>query len=439
MQDVIEIRLDIGQSHPHRNFCDILHPPNSQTPRRQTSTDGNCIYDTPSPKFLGTASCAALNSRDSTSRSRLCTDHAACIDKENVSPHFLDSKVHPEAVQELELASTLPQLAPTPVVIPNQFNSIIPSGLPPIQTHLPMTLRGKSINFDLQTLDDDPRSIIQLLSATLSDRDKWMVVGAVYRRKGNVYAALTVVITMVKVLYDLGLRERDLKPAFLMLSSCHVELWRQSRGADGSETETSAAHLDKSCRWLQLVYGQNNPETPSENCFEILRSFSLVDTTSRSAHGVPSVQVHIISDKSQRTDIDRDLQVLRDRQALHVEELAHAREAKRRLEDEAANERVVRRRLERTLRDLETKLAKAQRRADDAHVLVRMEANTRRRCEQTIAEERAKCRVLEEHVKKQAQGTRPLLEGLAGLFQSESILLKDDTFIFPAPEASPRR
>jgi len=319
-----------------------------------------------------------------------------------------------------------------------------------------MTLRGQPISFALHTLDDDPRSIIELLSATSSDRDKWMIVGAFYRRKGNVHAALTVLTTMIKgqrkrlcisyvpehcclVLNDLGLRNCDMKPAFLMLSSCHVELWRQTRAADGSETETSAAHLDKSCRWLQLVYGQNNPETTSENSSEVLGTLSPVDTTFRSAHGVPSARDRITSDKSQRTDIERDLQVLRDRQALHVEELARTRETKRRLEDEAAHERITRRRLERTLRDLQTKLVKAQRRADDAHALVRIEAHTRRRCEQVIADERAKRRALEEHLKRQAQGARPLLEGLAGLFQESGSLVRDVAFSGPALEASPRQ
>jgi hypothetical protein len=68
-----------------------------------------------------------------------------------------------------------------------------------------------------------------------------------------------------------------------------------------------------------------------------------------------------------RTSIERDLQVLRE--AHHVEELATIREVKRLFEDEAANERVIRRRLERALRDLQTKIKKAQRRADDAHAL----------------------------------------------------------------------
>lgn len=225
-----------------------------------------------------------------------------------------------------------------------------------------------------------------------------------------------------------------MRPAFLMLSSCHVELWKQTRSADGSETETSAAHLDKSCRWLQLVYGQNNPGPISDNSSENFDTLSTVDTSPTTF-----ARDRTASDKRRRTDMERDLRVLRDRQARHVEELAHTREAKRRLENEASNERFTRRRLERALRDLEVKLVKAQRRADDAQALIRMEVNTRRRCEQAIAEERAKRRALEEHLKKQAQSARPLLEGLAGLFPRGNTQLTQDSIIGPTPGGSPRR
>ncbi|KAN0103581.1 hypothetical protein V8E52_011844, partial [Russula decolorans] len=286
-----------------------------------------------------------------------------------------------------------------------------------IQTVLLMTLRGQPISFDLYTLEDEPRLIIELLIATSSDRDKWMIVGAFYRRKGNIHAALTVVATMVKVLNDQGIRECDMKPAFLMLSSCHVELWRQTRSIDGSETEISAAHLDKSCRWLQLVYGQGNPEVMSEKRLEVFDTLSSVDTTSSQASRIPFAGEPITFDKRRRTDLEHDLQVMSDRQALQFQELVHTREAKRRLEDEATDERATRRRLERTLHDLQTKLAKAQRRVGDVQALVRMEANARRRSEQVVTEERAKRRALEEHSKSQAQSARPLLEELAGLFE----------------------
>jgi len=117
----------------------------------------------------------------------------AGIDKENISP-LSPSNKYPIAVQGL--VSTSSPLVPA--VHSNQLDSTIPPGLPPIQTLLSMSLCGRPINFDLQTLDDDPRSIIELLSASSSDRDKWMIVGAYYRRKGNTHAALTVVTTMVQ-------------------------------------------------------------------------------------------------------------------------------------------------------------------------------------------------------------------------------------------------
>jgi hypothetical protein len=87
---------------------------------------------------------------------------------------------------------------PLQITRPHQLGPHIPSGLPPLQTLLSLTLHGQPISFDLKTLDDDPRSIIELLNATSSERDKWMIVGAFYRRKGNVHAALIVVTTMVK-------------------------------------------------------------------------------------------------------------------------------------------------------------------------------------------------------------------------------------------------
>jgi len=322
---------------------------------------------------------------------------------------------------------------------PDQLESIIPSGLPPIQTFLPMNLDGKAVSLDLRALDDDPRPVIELLSATSSDRDKWMIVGAFYRRKGNIHAALTVVTTMVKVLNDQGIRECDMKPAFLMLSSCHVELWRQSRSTDGSETEISAAHLDKSCRWLQLVYGPGNPEVIAEERLEVFDTHSSIDTTPSQAPSIPFAGEPITFEKRQRTDLERDLQILRDRQAIQLQELAHTREAKRRLEDEATDERATRRRLERTLHDLKTKLAKAQRRVDDVQALVRIEANARRRSEQMVSEERAKRRALEEHLKRQTQSARPLLEELAGLFQRAGPQVKFDAVMSPGPGGSLRR
>src|SRR6267154_412055 len=127
--------------------------------------------------------------------------HAADIVKENVAPLFLDLNSYPTAGQQV--VSIPPPPVSVTAAYPNQFDTTIMSGLPPIQTVLLMTLRGQPISFDLHTLEDEPRLIIELLIATSSDRDKWMIVGAFYRRKGNIHAALTVVTTMVKGERDL--------------------------------------------------------------------------------------------------------------------------------------------------------------------------------------------------------------------------------------------
>jgi hypothetical protein len=209
------------------------------------------------------------------------------------------------------------------------------------------------------------------------------------------------------VLNDLGLKACELRPAFLMLSSCHTELWRRTRAQDGSETETSVAHLDMSRRWLQLVYGLGSEDSPD--------TLVAVDNTSRHAHDVPPEHGDITLGNIQRAYSIRDLRVLRD-SPLDAEDLANLRCAKRRLEDEIGSERATRRRLERTLHHLEAKVVQAQKRADDAHSLVRVEVKSRRRSEQAISEERAKRRTMEVSLERQAQSAKPLLDELAALF-----------------------
>jgi hypothetical protein len=198
-----------------------------------------------------------------------------------------------------------------------------------------------------------------------------------------------------------------------MLSSCHTELWRRTRAQDGSETEVSVAHLDMSRRWLQLVYGRLTTELRSEDSPDTLVT---VNGTSRHAHDIPPEREDPTPENTRRADNERAIRVLRDPQVLYTEDLVNTRYAKRRLEDEVSFERATRRRLERSLHDLEAKVVEAQKRVDDAHALVRAETNTRRRCEQEMCEERAKRRRMEDCLKRQGQGARPLLDGLADLF-----------------------
>ena len=65
-------------------------------------------------------------------------------------------------------------------------------------TRLLLCFHGEMITCDLKALDSDSQSIIELLKITDSERGSWMIVGAHYRRSGNVKAAMTVIQMMVE-------------------------------------------------------------------------------------------------------------------------------------------------------------------------------------------------------------------------------------------------
>jgi hypothetical protein len=61
-----------------------------------------------------------------------------------------------------------------------------------------LSLLNESITCDLDSLGDDPKGIISLLKLCSCERDKWMIVGADYRRRGNSPAAISVITAMVE-------------------------------------------------------------------------------------------------------------------------------------------------------------------------------------------------------------------------------------------------
>lgn len=60
-----------------------------------------------------------------------------------------------------------------------------------------MKLCGEYISYDLDSLEDNPGVIINLLQASASERDKWMTVACHYRRNGNLGSAIEVVTSML--------------------------------------------------------------------------------------------------------------------------------------------------------------------------------------------------------------------------------------------------
>ena len=127
-----------------------------------------------------------LNIRDIVLSTRACRDD----DKEN------------EPTPSSSHQSTItPSSLPCPLYISSgarpEPQSTISSGLPPIHTNLVISFCGESISYDLRSLEEDPQGIMSLLKSAACDLDKWMIVAASYRRKGNVKAAISIIHQMM--------------------------------------------------------------------------------------------------------------------------------------------------------------------------------------------------------------------------------------------------
>jgi hypothetical protein len=108
---------------------------------------------------------------------------------------------HTVPPQARELHNPTPPYAPTSPHKPPSLLVRIGSSVDGVKDSLPkhvvVTLHGESINLDLDTLDNDPRAAIALLQATKSERDKWILVAAYYRRKQLPQAAGAVTGAMI--------------------------------------------------------------------------------------------------------------------------------------------------------------------------------------------------------------------------------------------------
>lgn len=157
----------------------------------------------PGPSSAGASFLDALKSSKSSLLNRLHGKH----EKENILV---------EPLPDLSLPPTPLSISRPPIPLPeiinrdasNQSLAIVSESSFTLNTRLVMTLCDELISYDLESLEDDPKTIIDLLRATSSERDKWIVVGCHYRRKGNFKAAMSVVRTMVEGKYG-----STLKPA----------------------------------------------------------------------------------------------------------------------------------------------------------------------------------------------------------------------------------
>ncbi|GBE81047.1 hypothetical protein SCP_0307700 [Sparassis crispa] len=282
-----------------------------------------------------------------------------------------------------------------------------PASTSPVpSSYIILSFRGERVQCDLESLDENPTGIIAVLRATANqrvERDKWMIVGGHYRSKGMVRAAVAVIAAMVEALTSppAGVPPDELKPAYLMLSSCHTDLAKQTRTADGGETPESASHMRKAAELLQKVYGTHMPVAKHEEeegeleCAARLASMdvspaALARSRLANASNLPRSPDH--SRERSRTQsnhvatLEREIQSLRDRQASSSASASQLRASKRKLEEDINEERRIRRRAERALDTAADDLASARRGEKGALDQCKVELEARRRAEVRVEE-----------------------------------------------------
>lgn len=199
-----------------------------------------------------------------------------------------------------------------------------------------------------------------------------------------------------------GIEECQLKPAMLMLSSCHLDVRKQLRALAGSETADSKYHFEKGCEGLRCVYGAFVP--PSSTSLASSHTQPLCSATAEifastkndghhSEQPIPLTEAPRCDDPASTISarfspqyaklkiLEREVRSLRDRQVDQTETLDRTRAAKRKLEDDLQTERRVRAKLERELEQAEADAFGALQ--GERHALERCctEVDTRRRAE----------------------------------------------------------
>ncbi|KAI0645459.1 hypothetical protein C8Q79DRAFT_910980 [Trametes meyenii] len=179
------------------------------------------------------------------------------------------------------------------------------------------------------------------------------MAGAHYRARGNVPAAVAVITSMIQVMTDVGMDRSQLKPALLLLASCHFDIAKQLR-QQSTKTMESKFHFDIACEYLRDVYGTFVPPASTVQHYQHPACSSTVvhTTASPKADGPDSPQAQRTSNRmfspeptlqySQVRTLGLEIQSHRD----GGETMGHTRSTKRRLEEGLETEKRVRRKLE---------------------------------------------------------------------------------------------
>ncbi|KIY67166.1 hypothetical protein CYLTODRAFT_422782 [Cylindrobasidium torrendii FP15055 ss-10] len=203
-------------------------------------------------------------------------------------------------------------------------------GLSACTDAITLEMSGVSFLYKLSSLSADSREIVEVLKLTASERKNWMMVGAYYRRVGNSRAAIHVVSTMVNELAKIRAPASRVKPAYLFLSSCEMDLSHSEIDLD-----ISTKHRQNAVRLLQRAYGTYDGSAPKPPA----------------AVKPKNVQPRIPPISNPKI-LEREIDCLRNRLSEQSLSMSDLRAQKRKLSDELDNERRIRRRQEEELDEL---------------------------------------------------------------------------------------
>ncbi len=210
---------------------------------------------------------------------------------------------------------------------------------------------------------------------------------------GHFLNLFVTMVTLVMTSSNIGLTEDDLKPAFLMLSSCYNELSKRSQKDGGTSSDTYQKMAAES---LQKVYGTNLP-IPGGSIPTAPRHGCLADTGNLPKQP-KFVQSTSSEDLSRLDKMQREVQSLRDRHTHHSACLSQLRSSKRNLEEDLSEERYCRRKVERELQHASQELTSARRVARSTAEQCRREAESRRRAEERAIELRDEVMVIKKEL-----------------------------------------
>lgn len=197
-----------------------------------------------------------------------------------------------------------------------------------------------------------------------------------------------------------GMPESDLKPAYLLLSGCEIDLAKRVKLTKPRDADR---HYQRSQHLLQKVYGTF--QTPESKQSQDIH---------RPLHAVQS------QEEKEGSRLERELRSLRKERNEQDTLLAELRAAKRKLEADFGYESRGRRRLLRDFDDLQKELAVARKTEKNALSQIKREVDARRKAEETARNEKGMRLELQRLCE---QYTTTALGGLINAMKSEAMQL----------------